>query len=138
MKCRYFILQELVPPETFDTRGDAAWELLDPSALLSLDDLRESFGPITVNNWHSGGNFKESGYRTLTTPTGAKLSQHRFGRAFDCKPVNVTPTEMSTYILTNPMKFEHVTTLEDVSKTVTWLHFDVRNNSQMGIRIVQP
>jgi hypothetical protein len=138
VKCQHFLLQELIPPDIFLERGEAAWELLDPSALYSLDDLRETFGPIVVNDWHSGGNFKESGYRIATTPTGAKYSQHKFGRAFDCKPVNVTPAEMSAYILANPTKFEHITTLEDVAKTITWLHFDVRNNPQIGIRVVQP
>lgn len=138
MKCQHFILQELIPPEIYDLRGDAGWELLDPVALLSLDALRECFGPIVVNNWHDGGNFKESGYRSLTTPTGARFSQHKFGRAFDCKPQRVTPDEMSEYILTNATKFQHITTLEDVKKTVTWLHFDVRNNPQTVIRVVEP
>lgn len=138
MQTQHFILQELVPPEVFSERREAAWELLDPKALLTLDDLWEHFGTIVVNDWHMGGNFKESGYRVMTTPTGARFSQHKFGRAFDCKPKNVTPMEMYEFILANPEKFEHLTTLEDVTKTINWLHFDCRNNSQIGIRVVQP
>jgi hypothetical protein len=138
MRCKHFLIQELVPPEVYDLRKDAAWELLDFAALLTLDTLRDAFGALIVNNWHAGGAFKESGYRSLTTPTGARFSQHKFGRAFDCKFENVTPEEAALHILSNPSKFVHLTTLEDPAKTKTWLHFDVRNNDKSGIWIVEP
>lgn len=53
-KCSHFKIQELVPPAIFEARGEKAWELLDERLLITLDRLRDRFGPITVNNWHSG------------------------------------------------------------------------------------
>jgi len=133
-----FVIQELVPPDVFADRGQAAWELLDGWALVTLQALRNRFGPITVNNWHLGGRFKESGLRSFTTTTGAVYSQHRFGRAFDCKFSNTTPRAVSAYILANAQEFPYLTTLEDVEYTPGWLHFDCRNNADTGIRVVKP
>lgn len=135
---KHFILQELVPPDIHVSRGEAAWELLDPRALITLDQLREEFGPTTVNNWHAGGSYSESGLRSFSSLTGAKLSQHRFGRANDCKFKLCTPREAYEYILKNSEKFQFLSTLEDIEETPSWLHFDVRNNSSPRIRIVKP
>jgi hypothetical protein len=66
---------------------------------MMLDALRDKFGPITVNDWSWGGTFKESGYRSATSRTGAKYSQHRYGRAFDCKFGHVTVQGVYTYLI---------------------------------------
>jgi hypothetical protein len=134
----YFVLQELVPPEIHTARGEAAWELLDVRALMMLDALRRQFGAATVNNWHLGGTYKESGLRSFSSVTGAKLSQHRFGRAFDCKFRDVPVREAYEFILLNPGDFPFLSTLEDIEYTPSWLHFDVRNSSSDRIRIVKP
>lgn len=133
-----FSLQELVPPDIYKSRGDRAWELLDCYALITLQALRDAFGPITVNNWHAGGPYKESGLRSFTTSTGAAYSQHRFGRAFDCKIKGVTPHEAMHYVLAHPEKFPHLTTIENPDATPTWFHFDVRNHNKQGVWIVNP
>lgn len=138
MKPISFALDELVPPDIYMSRGERAWELLDRYALITLQQLRDKFGPITVNDWHNGGQFKESGLRSFTTTTGAKLSQHRFGRAFDCKPKNVTVREVADYVLAHPGEFPHLTTIENPDATPTWFHFDVRNHDKPGIWIVNP
>src|SRR5690554_3311309 len=130
-----FILQELVAPAIYQARGMRAWELVCPYALRTLQTLRDVFGPTTVNNWHAGGQYKESGLRELTTSTGAALSQHKFGRAFDCKFRGITPQEAFDYILAHPDRFPYLTVLEDVRYTPTWLHFDTRNHNQPGIWI---
>lgn len=135
---RSFVIQELVPPDIHAKLGDRAWELLDHRALETLQALRDRFGPTTVNNWHQGGSYKESGLRSFTTSTGAKLSQHRFGRANDCKFKNATPREVFEYVLAHTEEFPHLTTIENVAATPTWFHFDVRLNSKPGIRIVNP
>ena len=96
---RYFELRELVPPDIFDARGEAAWELLDLRALVTLDALRERFGPCIVNNWHVGGPLRESGLRNPLTSTGACYSQHKFGRAFDCKFRHADPREVYQRIM---------------------------------------
>lgn len=132
-----FVIQELVPPDVYQARGERAWELLDVYALITLQRIREVFGPITVNNWHAGGAYKESGLRSFTTSTGAKFSQHRFGRAFDCKGEK-TPREMADYILAHPERFPYLTTIENPDATPTWMHFDTRNHHRVGIWVVNP
>jgi hypothetical protein len=135
---RHFELYELVPRDVFEARGLAAWELLDDRALVTLDALREKFGACVVNNWRDGGPYHESGLRSFDTATGARYSQHRFGRAVDCKFSGATPREVFDYVVAHAAEFPLLTTLEDVNDTPTWLHFDVRNNAGSGVRIVKP
>lgn len=137
-KPRNFTVQELVPPDIFQAHGERCWELLDGLALMSLQSLRDKFGAIVVNNWHAGGSFKESGLRSGTTLTGAKFSQHRYGRAFDCKCKSATPQEMCDYIVVNRELFPHISAIENTQATETWLHFDTRNSQRDGIWIVNP
>lgn len=97
--CRFFQLSELVSPEWFaaaQTRNklDLLWLALDSRVLMTLDRLRERFGPLTVNNWRVGGPRRESGLRDSATSTGAFLSPHKFGRAVDFISPTVTPDEI--------------------------------------------
>ena len=138
MTPKFFSLAELVPPEVFTRRGEKAWELLRPDALEMLDRLRTQFGPCTVNNWQSGGQYKESGLRAFLTLTGAEYSMHKYGGAFDCKFRNATPEEVFQFVTNLPEKFPRITAVEDVAFTPTWFHFDVRNPSWSGIRVIKP
>lgn len=135
---KHFALHELVGPAVFAERGERAWELLRPGALMALDALREKFGPITVNNWKSGGQYKESGLRDFGTSTGAKYSMHKYGGAFDCKFKDYTPKEVAAYILAHPQEFPTLTCIENPDSTPTWLHIDDRNHGQAGIWVVNP
>ena len=49
-RCNHFAIHELVPRNIFKDRGEKAWELLDDRLLITLDRLRERYGPMTVNN----------------------------------------------------------------------------------------
>ena len=135
---QFFILQELVPPGVFDRLGEAAWDLFDTNALQALDKLRQQFGPITVNNWHRGGAFKESGLREANTATGAPKSAHKLGKAFDCKPGQTTVKAMYDYILDNQNEFQEIRRMEDLSFTPTWLHFDTVEHPGTRIRVFKP
>lgn len=135
---RHFVIQELVSPEVYEARGEQSWQLLDVYLVITLDQLRDEFGPIVVNNWHFGGNFKYSGLRPLTGGVGAQFSQHRFGRAADCKPQAITPQEMHAHILANQAKFPHLRVLEAIEATPSWVHVDVRNHSRPDIWVVNP
>ena len=136
-RCKHFIIQELVGPETFKARGDQAWSLLDPGMLMTLDAYRNKFGSIVINNWHAGGSFKESGLRDFTTATGAQWSMHKFGRAFDSKPQKVTVKEMYDYVLAHPDEFPYVNRVENIAATPTWFHSD-SGNSPTRIVVVNP
>ncbi len=137
---KHFRIEELVPPETHQQRGDQSWHLIDRTAAGILDQLRLAYGPLTVNDWLWGGNYTMSGFRPPGTDVGADLSQHRFGRAFDVKPSDTTVQHMYADILDNMAMWRDLglTVLEDVHHTPTWLHFDARWTGQDGIVVVQP
>lgn len=124
-ECRHFAIHELVPPEVFNDRGKKAWQLLDARALITLDQLREVYGKIVVNDWYWNGDFKWSGLRTPDWEHYSPYSQHNFGRAFDCKFKKHNPEIVRQEILQHQDRFPYLMSLE--LDTPTWLHFDVRN-----------
>jgi hypothetical protein len=141
---KYFQLQEVVHPEAIQARGEKAWELMDDRILKSADWLREKFGPVTINGKFGGRGFTESGLRDPFTKTGAKFSQHKFGRALDLKFHKVTVKEVYEYIIRNPKEARDngITTVEDIAFTPTWLHIDCRTLADTfpanGILVVKP
>lgn len=140
-RSKYFLIKELVPAAIFNQFGDKSWWFLDKEAVQMLNDIRELFGvPFIVNNWHSGGQYKESGYRSPDTTTGGKLSQHKRGAAFDIKPIGMTPREIYDNILLDEEYFlkTGLTTLEDIASTPTWVHVDNRWTGMDKILIVKP
>ncbi len=120
----HFQVQELVPPDTYDSRGDKSIELIDERVLLTLDTLRITFGTCVVNDWVFGGAYSESGLRNPDCAEYSPTSQHTFGRAMDCKFQDVAAHEARQYVIRNKHQFPHITFLED---DVSWFHFDVRN-----------
>jgi len=122
---RHFSVQELVPPHVYADRGEKAIELLDNRLLILVDELREEFGACTINDWAWGGEFKESGFRTIESKYYSPYSQHSLGRAADLKFKNVSAPEVQAYLLDHHHKFKYLTFLE--LGTPTWTHVDVRN-----------
>lgn len=122
-----FDLVELVDPVTYKQRGDKSIELLD-NRLITLAQAFSDFFEvsITINNWATGGQYHESGLRRLDTTTGAKLSQHKFGRAADFKIEGISPEEARNSIRKNWAFFKSkgLTTIE--KDTPTWVHADCR------------
>lgn len=141
---KYFALNELVPPNVLAERGERAWALMDDRILRGADWLREKFGPAVINGRFGGKAFTESGLRDPFTTTGAKWSQHKFGRALDLKFTKVTVQEVCDYIIRNPKEAREngITTLEDIRDTPTWLHIDCRavpeGTPDNGILVVRP
>ena len=141
---KYFQLHEVVPASVIQARGEKAWELMDERILRGADWLRVKFGPCVANGKYGGKVFTESGLRNPMTTTGAKYSQHKFGRALDLKFLNVSVKEVYDYILANQpeARANGITTVENIAFTGTWLHIDCRllpeNFPSNGIRIVNP
>jgi hypothetical protein len=126
---KYFALNEVVYPGAIQARGEKAWELMDDRILRGADWLREKFGPCVINGKFGGKGFTESGLRDPFTTTGAKFSQHKFGRALDLKFLKVSVTEVYDYIIRNPgeARANGITTVEDIRDTKgQWLHVDCR------------
>jgi len=139
---KYLQLYELIPYSLYqDEPHHKLWGLFDDRVLITADALREKYGPITVNNWYTGGHNQYCGYRPLNCGVGAKWSQHKFGRALDChfRP-DVDIDGMRKYIIASKSKNDpvsrYITCLE---MNVSWLHFDVRyHTSPDPILLVYP
>ena len=123
-----FELGEFVDPGTWQIRGEKSLELLD-NRLISLAQFFHDYFQvaITINNWQSGGQYKDSGLRTWLSKTGATYSQHKYGRAADLKLTGLDPEAVRAEIRKNWDKFKAagLTTIE--KDTPTWVHIDVRN-----------
>lgn len=132
-KPKHFGIKELVPKALYNKykgRGDAfLFQVVFDERLLKLiDTIRESFGPMTVCDWSWGGASQYRGFRPPDCTVGAALSQHRFGRAVDMIPKDISPDEIRDYIIQrqNHIEWKDVGGLE---MDITWLHIDVRSRT---------
>lgn len=130
-KCKHFDIRELVPPEIYERRGDASWELMDERILMMADEIREKFGRCIINTWHSKSLIKlvgsrriSSGLRIKGSPSYSPTSQHSFGRALDIITIDTPVDVVRNYILQNPNEFGFISGVEI---GVSWLHIDCRN-----------
>jgi len=135
---KHFCLEELVDPSYIQIFGSGAIRYIDRELLLDLDQLSEDIGGIIVNNYSRGGRLSESGLRRLDTATGAKLSLHKYGKAFDCHPLKLSPQELYKHILDNRKKYPSIMRMEDITKTPGWVHIDSGWHPNDLIMIVQP
>ena len=122
--CEHFKIHELVPQQVYQDRGEKAWELLDERLLITLDQLRKRYGPMTINNYYWQGDREWSGLRTKDSPYYSPYSQHSFGRAADCLFKKLSAEEVRQNILQYQNEFPEINSVE---LGVSWLHFDVRN-----------
>ena len=126
----HFGIKELVPKDLYDkykSRGDnfLFQVVFDERLLMLIDRVRDKFGSMTICDWSWGGGSHYRGFRPPNSSVGAALSQHRFGRAVDMIPKNVSPDEMRTYIIDNQNSGDwgNVGGLE---MDISWFHIDVR------------
>ena len=141
---KYLEPHELVDKETLDSVGGSAIRvsmLFDDRLLVTADKLRERYGVIHCNNWFWGGRFSQRGLRSPFSETGAKFSDHKFGRALDVHFNNITAQEVRQDILNDPFcdDFKYITVLEMTlnGKPISWLHFGTRNWDKKNNEIQQ-
>ena len=123
----HFDIREFVTPEAWLSLGERSAWLIDRRIIEVAELLREMIDrPVTINNWHTGGHYKESGLRSMNTRTGAVWSQHKFGRAIDMKVQGMKPEDVRNLIRQNweAFRFVGLTTIE--KDTPTWVHCDCR------------
>ncbi len=121
---RYFKWHEFMPSAEYERLW--LW-LIDDRILRTMDAIREHYGkPVTINNWFWGGQYKERGLRSMTTTTGAKYSQHKFGRAVDFHIVGI-PAET----IRNDIRKGLFPLITCIEKDVNWVHIDVRNENPL-------
>jgi len=137
-----FYEDELIPPAIYNNKRLKNEWFIDPLTVKILQELRDWYGPMTVNNWYTGGRFKYSGYRNPACKVGSKLSMHRHMRAMDCKFSDIEAKRVIDNMIIynkaiktgNPKMYEipwyaHKITCVEYSikgKRLSWAHFDTR------------
>jgi hypothetical protein len=118
----HFVVQEFVPPEVYEKTGEPSIQLIDPAMTAFIQSIREDLGkPITINNWHKGGQFKYRGFRPEGCGVGAGHSAHLSGKALDFDVEGYLADEIREYLVANKDKYPMITRLEDA---VNWVHAD--------------
>lgn len=129
-KCRHFTLEELLPKQFFEEfypiHGESLWQIFRPKALITIDQLRDAYGKMVINNWKWGGNLQFCGYRPPTCGVGSLLSQHRFANAFD-----LHPQEVGIDIIREDILNGQWPTVRGLELGVSWLHVDFRNSEKL-------
>ena len=132
---QYFKLEEIVDSKTFKQYGLDCWQLFPLASLTMLENIRKFFNvPITVNNWHIGGDFQYRGYRPVWCPIGATRSPHKTGKAFDMDVQGITAEEARSIIkadMGNPL----LANIQRIEAEVNWLHIDIMPPPQGKERI---
>ena len=145
----FFKAEELVPPNIYnelDGNINKICFLFDNRLLWTIDQIRRKYGPCIINNWKSDGMFSERGLRDFNSKTGAKWSQHKFGRAIDIDiyqgsdlSTRIPPQKIRQDILDDPWcdSFKYITALE---MDINWLHISTQNwnKKQNGILKIYP
>lgn len=136
----HFDIRELVHPDIYNhpAIGDRCADFIHPNAKYALEDLREVFGAITVNDWMIGGRYEDSGLRLPGGSVGSPLSAHRFGCAFDLKFAQATPAEVFYHVLNNQRNFPLISRMESADYTPTWLHVEITTRRYGDIIVFNP
>ena len=155
----FFQLYELVPREFYPKDGDLnerikTWWLLDDRLLWTIDRLRKRYGKMICNDWFwrtpqdtalysawcrdltIGNQYR--GWRPPNCIVGSLMSQHKWGRASDLIPVEVTVDEIRKDIIMNHNLFGDLQHIRAVEMNVSWLHIDVRNWYTDKLHLIYP
>ena len=136
-----FHLDEFIHPDYMRKFGQNALWFIDHRIVTIAQELRTDLGvPITINNYETGGQYKSSGLRVQSAKIGAKYSQHKYGRAIDCKFKGISIQEAFDFLMHNQGKYFNLglTTIENIEDTPTWLHLDCRLTGLTEYKIVNP
>jgi len=134
----HFDLRELMCPEIFNhpAIGERSIDFINANAVQTLEDVREFAGPATINNWHEGGNYTDSGYRSAESNTGSSFSSHRMGCGFDLKFQDKKAVDVYYHILNNQHLFPYISRMENAEMTLTWLHVEICTHKREGDIII--
>ena len=145
-KPKNFEIYELVPDyiyKQYQFKSYLLWNAFDDRMLYTLDRLRKRYGKMIMNDWYWRKKDplanRYRGWRDPKCEIGAIISQHKFWRAGDPVPMEVTAEEIRQDVLYSPFHedFKYITCIE---ANVGWFHFDVRSREKEkdGILIIKP
>lgn len=132
----HFVLQEFIDPVTFEQEGEHSIDLIDKKLIDIAEFIRTDIGlPVTINDWHTGGQYKESGLRNKNTTTGAKKSAHKLGKGIDVKVKGYGGKEWYEYVKKNAKKLYDLglRRIEDKKIATTWCHMDTKEHGKKGV-----
>jgi len=129
-----FILQEFVNPDIYNhpAIGARCIDWLNCELIPTVQLLRDEMGPLLINDWEWGGNYVDSGLRVFNDNQYSQFSSHKGGNAVDIKPQKVSCAELYYRILNNQHKYPHISRLENIEYTPTWVHVEVSSSIRMG------
>lgn len=134
-----FYLDEFIHPNLYKKFGKKSRWFIDQRIIDIVQYIRTATGkPITVNTWATGGNFKERGIRDPKTTTGAKYSQHKFGKAVDFTVSGMSADEVRKKILGEWKDDLMELGLTSIEMGVSWVHCDIRNTGEDDIMKFYP
>lgn len=134
-----FYLDEVMHPEVYKKFGAKSRWFIDQRLVDIVQYIRTKTGkPITINTWFDGGRFKERGLRNPNTSTGAKYSQHKFGKALDFIVSGMSADEVREKILGEWKADLMGLGLTAIEAGVSWVHIDIRNTGENDIMIFYP
>ncbi len=132
---KFFDIRELVSRAVYDKYQTNAWRFFDPRLLETLLVLRRDILciPLVVNNWRSGGNIQQRGYRentcdivsTKTKNNAMYVSGHTLGMAVDFSSSKSDAKTMRKIIREHADKLPYPVRLEDDASAPTWVHIGV-------------
>jgi len=137
-RCEHFTISELVDKATLLALGEGkCWKLFPEKFLICLDRLRSALGrSITINNWHTGGQYQWRGYRSSNCKIGAEKSMHRYGKGVDFDVKGMTSAQVRSYLKSNAEMYPEITRCEN---DVSWVHVDCKDRSGWsGIKFFNP
>jgi len=123
--------QDFINPTTYAKLGDASIDLIDHKLIVLADFIYEDTGlKPYINNWHEGGQYKESGLRDKDSKTGAPKSTHKLGKGMDLKIKGWSGKEWYEYVKKNFKKLYELglRRIEDKSIATTWCHMDTKEH----------
>jgi hypothetical protein len=135
----HFDIREFVDPTTYAQQSNRSIDFIDRRLIDIAEFVRVKVGKVvSINTWHVGGQFKESGLRNKNSTTGAKLSQHKLGKAIDLKAIGFTGPEWYNFVKENAKALYDlgVRRIEDKSLATTWLHIDLKEHGKKCIQVV--
>lgn len=120
--------------------GETDMNKMDVKIVLVAQWIRDTIGkPVTINNYATGGRYKERGLRDINSTTGAKKSAHKEGKAIDIKVKGMTAKEVWDWCMDNQMELYAmgVREIEHWENTPSWTHLSTRGN-HLAIKVIRP
>jgi hypothetical protein len=135
-----FDLKEYTHPEIYKIFGDKSVIYINPQLFKLVQEIRNRWGkPITINNWHTGGRFINSGLRDYKNPLGKlNRSRHYYGLCADLKTSDIKGLQQ--HVADNADYYHNfgLRVIEDFKYTKTWLHISVENTGLDKVRYIRP